>query len=71
MINHYTVNELKDYISDAFNKINGDRNLCRTVCRSVLDKYEDCCKVEGGHFEHMRDYILNANCLICKYNICK
>ena len=39
--NPHTVNELKDYISDAFNKIDGDRNLsctvCCTVCQSVLD----------------------------------
>ena len=49
------MNELKDYISDAFTEIDGDRNLCRTVCQSVLDRYRDCCKVEGGHFEHLRD----------------
>jgi hypothetical protein len=53
--NPHTVNELKDYISDAFTEIDGDRNLCRTVCQSVLDSYRDCCKVEGGHFEHLRD----------------
>ena len=22
------------------------------MCQSVLDRYEDCCKVDGGHFEH-------------------
>ena len=35
------MNALKDYILDAFTEINGDRNLCRTVCQSVLDKYND------------------------------
>ena len=50
--NHHTANELKDYVSDAFSELDGDRNLCCTVCQSVLDRYEDCCKVDGGHFEH-------------------
>ena len=31
----------------------------------------DCCKVESGHFVHLRDYIYNLRCLICKYNLCK
>ena len=51
--NHHTVNELKEYISDAFKEIDGDWNLCRTVCQGVLDRYEDCYRVEGDHFEHM------------------
>ena len=53
--NPLTVNELKDYISDEFTEIDGDRNLCRTVFQSVLDRYEDCCKVAGGHLENFRD----------------
>ena len=53
--NHHTVNELKDYILDAFTEIDGGQNLCCTVCQSVLDRNEDCFKVEGGHFEHLRD----------------
>ena len=31
--NPLTVNELKDYISDEFTEIDGDRNLCRTCVR--------------------------------------
>ena len=42
--------ELKDYILDAFTEIDGDRNLCRTVSQSALNRYEDRCTVEGGHF---------------------
>ena len=53
--NSNTVNELKDYIYDAFREIDKNRNLCRTVCQSVLDKREECCNVGGGHFEHFRD----------------
>ena len=51
------MNELKDYISDTctFTEIERDQNLCCTVSQSVLDIYEDGCKVEGGHFEHSRD----------------
>ena len=29
--------------------------ICVAVCVNVLDRYEDCCKVEGGHIEHLRD----------------
>ena len=50
-----TVNELEDYIYDAFREIDENRNLCRTVCQSVLDRCEECCNVGGGHFEHLRD----------------
>ncbi len=48
-------NKLTDYIHDAFREIDEDRNLCRTVCQSVLDRCEECCNVGGGHFEHLRD----------------
>ena len=24
-------------------------------CHSVLERFEECCNVEGGHFEHLRD----------------
>ena len=51
--NPHTLNELKYYISDAFTEIDGDRNLCCT--QSVLDRYEVCCNVEGGHFEQLTD----------------
>ena len=47
--NPKTVNESKDYILDALREIDGDRNLCRTVCHSVLDRCEECCNVGGGH----------------------
>ena len=53
--NPHTVNELKDCISDAITEIDGERNLCHAVCQSVLDRYEDCCRVEVGHFEYLRD----------------
>ena len=39
--NPFTVNESKDYISDAFSEIDGDQNLYCTVCQDVLDRYED------------------------------
>ena len=52
--NPNTVNELKDYILEAFTEIDENRNLCRTLCQSVSDRYDDCCKVEAGHFEHSK-----------------
>ena len=53
--NPKTVNELKDYIYDAFTEIVENGNLCRTVCQSVLDRCEECCNVGVGHFEHLRN----------------
>ena len=50
-----TINDLKDYIHVVFTEIDEDRNLCRTVCQSVLGRFEECCNFEGGHFEHLRD----------------
>ena len=43
--NPKTINELKDYIHDAFKDIDEDRNLCRTVYHSVLDRCEECYNV--------------------------
>ena len=34
--NPYTVNELKDYISEEFTDIFRDRNLCHSVCQCFL-----------------------------------
>ena len=53
--NRKTINELKDYIHNAFKDIDEDQNLCRTVCQSVLDSCEECCSAEGGHFEHLKE----------------
>ena len=41
--NPKTVNELKDYILNAFKENDEDQNMCRTVCHSVLDRCEECC----------------------------
>ena len=27
---------------EILGEIDGNQNLCRTVCQSVLDRYEDC-----------------------------
>ena len=57
--NPKTINELKDYIHDALREIDEDRNLCRTVCQSGLDRCEECCNVGGGHFKHLRDQLVS------------
>ena len=58
--NPKTLNELKDYIHDASKDFDEDRDLCRTVCQSVLDSCEECYNVGGGHFEHLKR--LNSFC---------
>ena len=50
-----TVDEMKEFITDAFMDIYSDRKLFRTVCQSVSDRLDACCNVHGGHFEHLRD----------------
>ena len=50
-----TVDEMKEFITDAFMDIDSDRKLCRTVCQSVSDRLDAFCNVYGGHFEHLRD----------------
>ena len=52
--NPNTVNELKDYISDAFTEVDGYRSLFHIVCQGVVDRYEECYKAEGGHLMHLR-----------------
>ena len=58
--NPKTTNELEDYIYGAFKDIDKDRNLCRTVCQSVLYRCEECYNVGGGHFEHLRDQTVSV-----------
>ena len=45
----------KEFITDAFMDTDSDRKLCRTVCQSFSDRFDACCNVDGGHFEHLRD----------------
>ena len=52
--NPIVVNELKDYIYDAFIENAEARNLCLTVCQRVLERLTDCCNV-GEHFERQWD----------------
>ena len=42
---------MKEFITDAFMDTDSDRKLCRTVCHSVSDSLDACCKVDGGNFE--------------------
>lgn len=48
--------QINEYISEVFTEYVVDRDLCRVVCESVLDKLEVSCNFEGGHFENLRNY---------------
>ena len=50
-----TVDEIKEFIIDAFMDTDSDRKLCRTACQSVSDRLDACYDVDGGHFERLRD----------------
>lgn len=48
------MDELKAYMTEVFIEIDADRDLCRAVYHSVLERFDECCNVEGGPFEHLR-----------------
>ena len=50
-----TVDEMKEFITDAFIDTDSDGKLCRTVCQRVSDRLDACCNVDGAHFVHLRD----------------
>ena len=49
-----SVDDLKNYIRDAFQEINAQSDLCENVCRSVRDRLQSCVNQEGKQFEHLR-----------------
>lgn len=49
-----SVGDLKNYIRDAFQGINAQRNLCKIVCRSVKGRLQSCVNCNGQQFEHLR-----------------
>jgi len=50
-----TVDEMKEFVTDAFMDIDSDRKFYQTVCQSVSDRLDACCNVDGGHFHCLRD----------------
>lgn len=46
---------LEEFVLQAFIDIDADKNLCHTLCHGVLERFGECCKVERGHFERLRD----------------
>jgi hypothetical protein len=50
-----TVEEMKEFVTDAFMDTDSDRKLCQTVCQRVSDRLDACCNADGGHFEQLRD----------------
>ena len=49
-----SVDNLKNYISNAFQEINIQSDLCENVCPSVRDRLQSCVNQEGKQFEHLR-----------------
>lgn len=50
------MDELKEYISEVFIEINADTVLCRSMCHSVMKRFEARCNVDGTKFEYLGDY---------------
>lgn len=53
--NLHTVDELKQYITDAFIEIDANHDLRHAVCHRVHARFEECCNIEEGHFKYLRD----------------
>ena len=49
-----SVDDLKNYVRDAFQENNTQSDLCEKVCRSVRDRLQSCGNQEGKQFEHLR-----------------
>ena len=49
-----SVDDLKNYIIDAFQEIHAQSDVCEKVCRSVRDRLQSCVNQEGKQFEHLR-----------------
>ena len=48
-----TLEEMRNYIADAFVVIGNNVDLCARVCKSVRKRLECCCNMDGGLFEHV------------------
>ena len=46
------VEHLKFLIKQEFTSLNGDIELCQSICRSVANRCEICVSTEGAQFEH-------------------
>ena len=51
-----TIDQMKNYISEAFRIIDANKELCRRVCQSVARRMECCANQDGGLFEHVIHY---------------
>ena len=49
------VQQMRQFITDAFADIGRDITLIHKVCQSVGDRLQECVNVDGGLFEHLRD----------------
>ena len=49
-----SIDDLKNYINDAFQEINTQRDLCKNVCQSIRGRLQSCVTCDGKQFEHLR-----------------
>ena len=48
------VDQMRDFITQAFNEISANADICSKVCNSVQDRCQECVDVNGNLFEHLR-----------------
>ena len=49
-----SVEDMAQFIREACQDIDADKDLCARVCMSVHSRLEQCVDVEGKQFEHLR-----------------
>jgi hypothetical protein len=50
-----TVDDMSQFIKEANQEIDNNKNLCAKVCLSVETRLQECVNDEGRKFEHLRD----------------
>jgi hypothetical protein len=50
-----TVDDMSQFIKEACQEIDNNKNLCAKVCLSVETRLQEYVNDEGRQFEHLRD----------------
>ena len=50
-----TVEDMIQFIIEASQEIDDDKDLCLSVCMSVISRLQQCVKADGKQFEYLRD----------------
>ena len=52
-VNPQTLAALREQIVVEFDSLNANKELCRSICHSVIQRFYACIQVQAEHFEHL------------------